>query len=112
MSYDVKLVNENGEILPFSETFKEGGIQCVGGTNFCELNVTYNYGKIYGNLVKDLHQRQAKDTIGSLENFCNRWSDTKPYRDYWAPTPGNAKFAIDRLLSFARENPDGIWEIN
>ena len=112
MSYDVSLEDKNGIVLPFSENFEEGGTRCVGGTNLCELNITYNYFEIFGPLVRDLNGKSVRDTIWALQDFSDKFPNAKPYKDYWAPTPGNAKFAIDRLLSFARENPDGIWEIN
>ena len=35
-----------------------------------------------------------------------------PYlSDYWAPTPGNALAAINRLVIFAQDHPSGVWQV-
>ena len=33
------------------------------------------------------------------------------FDDYWAPTPGNAKTALQKLLKLAEMAPDGIWSV-
>ena len=113
MSWDVKLNNDEGITLSINEFFQEGGTQQIGGTNFCELNITYNYAQVFGSLVKELHGCKAKDTLQDLKKFVNKWSHAHPYeRDYWAPTPGNAKRAIERLIVFAEAHPGGTWHVS
>lgn len=112
MSYDVSLI-EDDRICTVNETCQAGGTQIVGGTNECELNITYNYGEVFGDLVRELNGRKAVDTIEELQAFVDKWPNARPYKsDYWAPTPGNAVAAIKRLLSFATQNPNGTWHIS
>lgn len=113
MSYDVSLCDPvTGDVLEAGETFQEGGAQRVGGTGLCELNITYNYCEVFGPLVRDLNGQTAEDTQVELQMAYDRWLGAKPYkRDYWAPTPGNAKAAIERLLTFARRHPNGVWRV-
>lgn len=113
MSYDVHLVGPNGMVLPFSERFEEGGTYAIGGEAICRLNITYNYAEVFGGLVRGLDSRTATETMADLAEFCEKWANAKPYeRDYWAPTPGNARKAIERLRSFALEHPDGRWRVS
>lgn len=114
MSYDVSLVNPTtGIVLPAGETFQEGGTYAVGGTDRCELNITSNYREVFGDLVVDLDHLVARLTIPRLEKFVQEWAHATPYeRDYWAPTPGNAKKAIERLLTFAYVHPTGLWKVS
>jgi hypothetical protein len=113
MSYDVDLIDvETGEILTMPEAFTDGGTHAIGGTNDCSLNITYNYTEVFGSLVRELDGRTARDTIPLLLDFVYLWPHAKPYSDYWAPTPGNAKAAIERLLMFAAKHPGGIWRVS
>lgn len=113
MSYSVSLNDPaTGEPHQMPEPFTDGGTYRVGGTNDCELNVTYNYGQVYGSLVSDLDGLVAHTTLPRLDAFLAQWLDAVPYKtDYWAPTPGNAIAAIERLASFARAHPSGIWNV-
>lgn len=113
MSYDVDLVDANGDVLPCREHFEEGGTRVLGGISECSLNITYNYSEVFGPLVRGLHGCLAERTVADLMEFVAQWPNTKPYeRDYWAPTPGNAVAAIQRLLVFAQEHPTGTWRIS
>ena len=85
-----------------------------------------------------LHGKTGKDTIGRLENAvellgtnqytrtvdnCDRcgfhigigdgladpFSEENRRHDYWAPTAGNAGYALNILLGWAKENPNGTW---
>lgn len=112
MSYDVDLCDKEGQLLPYTETFQEGGTQIIGGHSNCSLNITFNYAEVFGGLVRDLNGKVAKDTLAELKAFSEKWKHAMPYeRDYWAPTPGNAKKAIDRLISFAELHPEGVWSV-
>ena len=126
MSYWVSLHDENGDIVDV-ETFEEGGTQVVGGSTEADLNVTYNYGKpirdamvvadfpyserfdYFG--VSALHGQRAGDTITTLEVGVTILG-TEQDDDYWAATPGNAGYALNILLGWARQYPDAVWNVN
>ena len=114
MSYDVRLVHpETGDTLPASERVFGGGTYPVGGRDDCCFNITYNYSQIFGPLVHHLNDRTAADTLPALLAFVDMWPDARPYeRDYWAPTPGNAKKAVEQLIVFARVHPNGVWVVS
>jgi len=111
MSYDVSLMDESGIILEIPEAFQEGGTQIVGGTSLCDLNITYNYFKCFGTLVRDLHGKVAHETIQGLLDYCVNHAEELPEPDYWKSTHGNAAMAIRRLIRFARAHPHGIWSV-
>lgn len=114
MSYDVYLKDPTtGHVLPSPERFEEGGTRAFGGTDECHLNVTYNYCDVFGDLVRDLDGLAARDTLWALEEFCWRWRKARlsDDDDYWKPTPANARRAVERLRSFARTHPDGVWRV-
>lgn len=113
MSYDVDLLDKTGMVHYMDESFVDGGTYCVGGTTECSINITYNYAEVFGGLVRELHGKVAKDTLPQLQAFVKQWQHARPYeKDYWAPTPGNARTAIMRLISFAEKHPDGVWEVS
>lgn len=98
------------------ERHTEGGTYAVGGTNYAELNVTYNYGRVYrrvagGNLVDMLDGKRAGDTIELMEKAVGVLG-TERYADYWEPTDGNAGAALATLLGWARQYPDAIWQVH
>ncbi len=98
MSYDIDLINPDGTIC------KEAS-----------LKVTYNYSECYcivdGFNIRDLDRKKAGDTIEILEKVIKVLGD-KTYRDYWAPTPGNAGHAAAILLRWARKHPNATWEVH
>jgi len=137
MSYDLGLyptkdINEDTEAVSV-EHFSEGGTQPLYGTDKAELNITYNYSFFYYHFLdkKDglrwLYGKQAKDCIERLEKAVeilgtNRyvrhlkgWSfkreDNSDYEeyDYWCPTAGNAGYALNILLTWARNNPEAYF---
>ncbi len=111
MSWDVRLVGA-GEV----ERIQEGGTQVVGGTTEARLNITYNYSEAYrlvmpsGSLHETIEGKTGGETIKMLEAAVGELG-TMQFRDYWAPTPGNAGYALNILLGWARQYPDGVWEI-
>ena len=113
MSWDVSLVNDDGEIVEV-DRFEEGGTRCVGGSTIAELNVTYNYNEvtklIWFHFKDGLDGYQARDTIRILLEAVEKLG-TLIYKDYWAPTPGNAGFACFILLGWARQHPDCTWVV-
>lgn len=109
MSYDVRLDNA-GPV----ERIQEGGTQVVGGTTEPELNITYNYSEVYSIFdfnINHLHGVRAGDYIEKMQRIVDKCG-TKRFNDYWAPTPGNAGFALSILLGWAKQYPDGEWKVS
>lgn len=109
MSWWVELTNA-GPV----ELFQDGGTQLMGGSTQAELNVTYNYSEVYSifdfHLHDSLHGKRAGDTVAKMEEIIKKCG-TRGFKDYWAPTPGNAAAALLRLVAWAKQYPDGIWEV-
>lgn len=115
MSWWVSLNEDNKSVKV--ELFAEGGTLPIGGTTDAELNITYNYSELcYRYLDKEqglrwLHQKRAKDCIEKLENAVEELG-TKQDKDYWKPTPGNAGYALNILLGWARQYPEAKFEVH
>jgi hypothetical protein len=115
MSYDLGLYRDkNGAEALQVENHEEGGTHALGGTTDAELNITYNYAFFYYQFLdkKDglrwLYGRQAKDCIERLEKAVEILG-TRQYSDYWAATPGNAGHALNILLQWAKQHPEGYF---
>lgn len=116
MSYDISLVHPvTREALHADEPHHlRGGTYALGGTTLLELNVTYNYAQIlYGVLgekgIRRLYGMTGVESIpiliGAIEQLGNDVD-----KDYWEPTEGNVKVALQQLLALARMRPDGVWD--
>lgn len=109
------------------ERHAEGGTYVMGGTDEAELNVTYNYGRHFheawekaggtfdgdgdGSLGSMLGEKRAGDTIELLARAVEILGTARG-PDYWEATPGNAGVALEQLLGWARQHPDGIWRVS
>ena len=112
MSYDVYLKKDGKSVEV--ERHEEGGTYAIGGITKAELNITYNYSRIYslvGFFLRELDGKFAKDVISELEILV-RLLGTNLHEDYWAPTPGNAGHALSILLKWAKANPDAVFEVS
>lgn len=116
MSYDIDLVEPTTkETITFNFTHEIiGGTYRVGGTNEASLNITYNYSKLFYKTlgekgIRTLYGMTGAESIPLLTNAINSLKDDVD-PDYWKPTEGNAKKALQGLLAFAQLRPDGIWE--
>ena len=110
MSYDVEIVDPaTNEARKFNQPVDvRGGTYAVEGTSRAWLNITYNYSWFYYKIWP------AKDGVsqGSIRHFEGKTvEETRPeleaavqdlgireWKDYWAPTPGNAGKALQDLL--------------
>ena len=120
MSWWVYLEEPNGEPVEVAH-HAEGGTYVMGGITVAELNVTYNYGGQFrealpelegsGILKVMLHGKTGADTIPLLERVVEHCG-TDQSDDYWEPTPGNAGHAAAIMLEWARQHPDGRWEVH
>ena len=115
MSHDVILVDTDG-VLVSRERIAEGGTYVSGGTNECVLNITYNYSPLFYEVfpndegLKWLYGKTGKESIPVLEKAVERLG-TKRNNDYWKATMGNAGHSLSILLSWAREHPQGKWQL-
>ena len=122
MSYDISLVDDNGEIMKCDLQHKlTGGKVLVNedmeqiATVDAELNITYNYGTQYKTLwesgsLYDFEGMRAKEIIPILKHAISILG-TDTADDYWSSTPGNAGKALDNLLFLCEQCPEGVVEI-
>ena len=109
MSYNVRFVGA-GPV----KRIREGGTQTIGGSTKAELNITYNYAEVYSLFdfsINDLNGKRVGDFIPKMEEIVRKCG-TREFKDYWAPTPGNAGFALNILLGWAKQYPDAIGEVS
>jgi hypothetical protein len=121
MSHDVSLNCKCcSRPLLMEEPFTDGGTYNVFGTDECELNITYNYGKLYKEVFPDdgtltngriswLYGKTGAESIPILKQGVALLG-TERDDDYWKATAGNAGAALARLLSFAEAHPLGVWD--
>ncbi len=120
MSYDISLRNENdhpvrvplfmaGSVLQ-AELTKEGTLVPIG-TSIAEISVTSNYSQVTKLLnfsFNDLDGKTGEETLLILNRIVDEFG-TEPYKDYWAPTPGNVGAMVQVLLEWARLYPAAVW---
>lgn len=131
MSWWVYLIAEQEESVTV-EPFEEGGTYQLGGTDRAELNVTYNYGKLY----RQTWPETLKDDQGALEQMLDGRlaSETQPLIDqtidrlialaggievimaerssYWDATPRNAALPLLRFSAWAKQHPEARWRVS
>ena len=92
------------------EPHYEGGSYALNGTYDCSLNVTWNYNNFFD--FSSLHGKKGKEVLPELKAFSEKYKDCKPSSNYWDSTPGNAKVAIDRLISFVELDLDAEFYVD
>lgn len=115
MSYDCCIVHED-ESPYMIAIAPQGGTRKMYPETPTEawFNITYNYSKhIYRVLnggIPGLDGRCVDETIEPIRKAIEKLGDdTDP--DYWQPTEGNAKIALQGLVAMAVQCPGGIWRI-
>ena len=106
MSYDISLSEESG--VCEVEQHEEGGTYVLVGTTNADLNVTYNYSSHFP--FRDLNGKTAKGTIPMLKKAVEELG-TERDEDYWKATEGNAGYACNILLNWARQHPQAVWKV-
>jgi hypothetical protein len=91
-----------------------GSTYAVGGTTEAWLSVTYNYSKHYYRVfgedgIRKIYGKTGAEAIPIISEAIASLDDDVS-DDYWEPTQGNAKRALNHLLAFAQMRPDGIFE--
>ncbi len=116
MSYDIELIDTiTKETCKTPEVHHlKGGTYALGGTEYAHLNITYNYGKHYYNTfgeqgIRTIYGMSGKESIPLLKKAITMLGDDIT-ENYWDPTEGNAKKALQDLLTLATVCPDGIWD--
>lgn len=116
MSYWVSL--QDAEDCVSVDNFTDGGTYTVGGSGEADLNITYNYGKRYKEVIPNycglvdlLHLKKASDVTQTLEDAVHILG-TEQSDDYWQPTAGNAGYALHILLQWAKQYPDAVFHVN
>lgn len=117
MSYDISLNDPitNRPIVLATPHQMKGGTYQVGGCSTAELNVTYNYSKHFCRVIdkehgiRFLYDKSGAETIPILKKAIEQLGDDESM-DYWESTEGNAKKALQHLLTLATLHPEGIWK--
>lgn len=113
MSYDISLVKDGKPVTVDIHT--EGGTYVLGGTTKAELNITYNYCKLFTQYfdkkdgIRWLYGRKARNTVRRLEKAVKALG-TDQVSDYWRATKGNVGFALSILLKWAKQHMGATWE--
>ena len=122
MSYDINLLNPiTKEVIEINDAhFLRGGTYKMGGSKELSLNITYNYSEIlhhviqpkqtpseYKTGIRSLYGLTALEAIPILEVAISNLKDNV-VNDYWQPTEGNTKRALNNLLTMCKMRPDAI----
>ena len=116
MSHDLRLVypgTDDVVILDEPHQFR-GGTYAMGGSPEAEFNITYNYAKHLWRVlgdggIKAIYGKTAAESIPILSEAAGKLGDDVD-PDYWKPTEGNAKRALQACLEIARRAPpDSVW---
>lgn len=114
MGYDISLVGEDGNVVSV-ETHYGGGYILVGGNDFADISITYNYSKYFYDTIDEhsgirwLYGRTGEQCVPVLRGAINYLGD-KQSVDYWKPTAGNAGYVLLILLKWAEDNPTAVFE--
>ena len=109
MSFDIAIVDPNGEVREFeSPRFIPGGNYVFPGTRFAEVNITYNYSPFYADIwedgIRSFDGMPAQEAAEAMEQAIDVFG-TNQDENYWAATPGNAGAAIQTVVDVIRNCP-------
>lgn len=122
MSYDIDLLDPiTKKVIEIKDAhFLRGGTYKMGGSTELSLNVTYNYSKILHQVlqpkttpsefksgIRSLYGMTALEATPILEAAISTLKDDVD-EDYWKPTEGNTKKALNNLLTMCKMRPDAI----
>lgn len=141
MSYDIRVKKRNAkdgvieDVVLRSKHDIAGHTYRLGGTDEAWINITYNYVKFFYDIwpkpngekpvthpfdemfsdnsggIRSLYGKPIDFVIKELVRGIDHLGDEKPSQDPWEPSPGNAKLALQKLLTLCEiakmENPDG-----
>ena len=122
MSYDIKLLNPiTQNVIEINDPhFLRGGTYKMGGSTELSLNMTYNYSEILHKVIKpkftpsenksgirSLYGMTALEATPILEAAISTLKNDV-VDNYWQPTEGNVKQALNNLLTMCKMRPDAI----
>lgn len=122
MSYDINLLDPiTKKVIEINDAhFMRGGTYQMGGSTELSLNMTYNYSKFLHQVIqpeftpsedksgiRSLYGLTALEAIPILEVAISNLKDDVD-EDYWKPTEGNTKRALNNLLTMCKMRPDAI----
>ena len=122
MSYDINLLDPiTKNVIEIKDAhFLRGGTYKVGGSTELSLNMTYSYSEILHKVIqpkstpskdksgiRSLYGMTALETIPILEIAISKLKNDFD-EDYWTPTEGNVKRALNNLLTMCKMRPDAI----
>lgn len=117
MSYDISFVDKDGGPMVLQEPHHlRGGTYVLGGTGQAWLNITYNYSPFYYRLIdpekgiRALYGKTGAEAKLILDAAILQMGVDPPSEDYWEPTEGNARKALEDLCELCRRCPEGILE--
>src|SRR4051812_15612816 len=94
----------------------EGGIYLGNGNDLAQLLITGNYASLYFNYLDQkeglnwLDEKQSQDVLLKLNNAITVLGVEKD-SDYWAPTAGNAGYALAVLRDWAILHPGAVFRV-
>lgn len=113
MSYDIDIVDDEGNIIEFSDKHNiAGGTYMLGGTSAASLNITYNYAPHYykhidaKHGIRALYGMKASQVAAALLPVIQELGIERD-EDYWKNTPGNAGHALFNLMTLCLMAPNG-----
>ena len=122
MSYDIQLLDPiTKNVIEINDAhFMRGGTYQMGGSTELSLNITYNYSKFLHQVlqpkttpsefksgIRSLYGMTALEATPILETAISTLKDDVD-EDYWKPTEGNTKKALNNLLTMCKMRPDAI----
>ena len=122
MSYDIQLLDPiTKEVIEINDAhFLRGGTYQIGGSTELSLNITYNYSKFLHQVIqpdsnpsedksgiRSLYGMTALEATPILEAAISNLKDDFD-EDYWKPTEGNTKRALNNLLTMCKMLPVAI----
>ena len=116
MGYDISIRHPGtGAVLHAAEPHHyRGGTYCEGGTTELWISLTYNYAPHFYRVLgeRGIRRIYGMETLESVSLLAEaaRQLEGLPDPDYWAPTEGNAKAALLKLIGLAALAPGGVWD--
>lgn len=122
MSYDINLLDPiSKNVIEINDAhFLRGGTYKLSGSTELSLNITYNYSKFLHQVlqpettpskdksgIRSLYGMTALEAIPILEAAISSLKNDVD-EDYWKPTEGNTKRALNNLLTMCKMRPDAI----
>ena len=122
MSWDVRIVDEDGKVMQCKEPhlLRGGTVRCDEKfrqipIHDARLNVTYNYSRHYKILgddsLRSLDGKTTEEAIPLLVKGIQHLG-TELDDDYWKSTPGNAGAVLESLLFLAFRCPGGRFAVD